>query len=291
MRCELFLPALAERPRKETHASEELEAALAAIEERARAANPGVEVAAATFFAYVAERVPADRPVLASLARMATDDIYLACACAGGDARAVARFDEILDKEVAVALAQVQIPGADLGDIKQKLRQRLLLADDRPQPYIVDYAGRGDLRAWVKVVAVRDALQIRRKLKREVLVEHAEVPLDEAIDPELREIKKMYVADFKDAFQASLRGLAARERNLLRHHFLHGLNIDEIGGIYGVHRATVARWIAKAREDLLRATRLRLMDKLNANSADVESIMALVKSNLDASISRLLVDD
>jgi RNA polymerase sigma-70 factor (ECF subfamily) len=287
MRCDLFLPGLPEKRRRDTAAGQELEDLLAAAEGEARRAHPGVDVPAEMFFPYVAARMPDDRPVVKALGRIMTSDLYLACGCTLKLPAALQRFDDILEREVDLALAQLPLPGADLGDIKQQLRHRLLVGDDAR---IGEYAGRGDLRAWVKVVAVRDALQIRRKLKREVVVSEVDIPIMAGSDPELNEIKRMYRHDFKIAFEAALQALTPKQRNLLRHHFLHGLNIDEIGALYGVHRATVARWIAKTRDGLLDDTRERLMARLKSNHESIESLMALVRSNLDFSISRCLRD-
>jgi transposase len=38
----------------------------------------------------------------------------------------------------------------------------------------------------------------------------------------------------------------------LRYHHVDGLNIDEIGAIYRVHRVTAFRWLEKAKEQLVR---------------------------------------
>ena len=48
----------------------------------------------------------------------------------------------------------------------------------------------------------------------------------------------------------ALERLSPRERNVLRMHYGHALSIDAIGRVYGVHRATVARWLSTARESL-----------------------------------------
>src|SRR5207244_2837986 len=74
-------------------------------------------------------------------------------------------------------------------------------------------------------------------------------------DPELDHIRARYAAPFKDAFQGALRGLSTQDRNILRLHLVDGLNIEQIGGIYNVHRATVARWIAASRQALVEETR------------------------------------
>ena len=61
-----------------------------------------------------------------------------------------------------------------------------------------------------------------------------------------------------------------------------------IGSIYRVHRATASRWLVRAREALLDGVRRSLMDQLGANAAEVESILVLVHSQLDLSLSRIL---
>src|SRR5437667_270564 len=68
-------------------------------------------------------------------------------------------------------------------------------------------------------------------------------------------IRGRYLEDFRGALAASFRQLAPRERALLRLHFVNGLNIEAIGTAYGVHRATVARWLVAIRRDLLDQTR------------------------------------
>jgi len=58
-----------------------------------------------------------------------------------------------------------------------------------------------------------------------------------------------------------------------------------------VHRATVARWIAKARETLLTETRTLLMKRLRVDQNEFESIMRLIQSRFDVSIHHFLKKD
>src|SRR5262245_24377427 len=69
-----------------------LSAALEAIGAAGRAAWPGVEVASDALAAYLAERAPDQTEPLAALRAMQTTDLYLACGCARGDAKAIAHF-------------------------------------------------------------------------------------------------------------------------------------------------------------------------------------------------------
>lgn len=78
---------------------------------------------------------------------------------------------------------------------------------------------------------------------------------------------------------------------MLRYNVLKGLNIAEIGAIYQVHRATVARWIAHARELLLQSTRERLTQRLHAADHELDSILRLIESQMDVSLRRCLDDD
>ena len=75
---------------------------------------------------------------------------------------------------------------------------------------------------------------------------------------------------------------------MLRLRLLDGLNIDQIGGIYGVHRATVARWIASAREQVLAGTRRELENMLDISDSEFDSLVKLVQSRIDLSISQFL---
>jgi RNA polymerase sigma-70 factor, ECF subfamily len=88
----------------------------------------------------------------------------------------------------------------------------------------------------------------------------------------------------------SLRDLSCAELAgaLLRYNVLEGLNIEEIGKIYGVHRATVARWITAARESILGRTRDELERRFGITAVEIDSIVRLVQSRLDVSMERVL---
>ncbi len=82
--------------------------------------------------------------------------------------------------------------------------------------------------------------------------------------------------------------LSPGERNLLRQHFSDGLTVDEIGALHGVHRATAARRVAKARSQLFAGTRRTLMDNLGLNRSELDSVMRMIESNVHVSVQRNL---
>ena len=76
--------------------------------------------------------------------------------------------------------------------------------------------------------------------------------------------------------------------------WIHGLgeqsrSLDAIARIYHVHRATVVRWLAAVRDDLESAVSARLWQDLGISPSEIRSLWKAVRSDVDVSLSRLLV--
>jgi RNA polymerase sigma-70 factor (ECF subfamily) len=107
-------------------------------------------------------------------------------------------------------------------------------------------------------------------------------------NPELLVMKARYRDEFREAFGEAVARLAPRDRNLLRYQLLDGLTTHQIGTIYRVHRVTITRWLKKARDNLLEETRSLLIARLRVEPQEFNSIMGLIQSQLDLSLSRVL---
>ena len=129
-------------------------------------------------------------------------------------------------------------------DVVQQLFTRLLVGcGDRPAD-IVKYNGSGRLASWLRIAALREANNALRRTKREV-ANDVDKLLDRVIevtDPELDAVKQRYRERFKTTFQCAFAELDTRQRNVLRHQYVEGLNLDRIALLYGVARSTVAYW-------------------------------------------------
>jgi RNA polymerase sigma-70 factor, ECF subfamily len=283
-----FLAAQARLPPPETPPSThpDLETAIAGAIARARASWKDVDVADERFAEFLGGRVEA-----ADLDEARAPDLWAACACGAGDGRTIAAVETRYFPDVDVALGKMGLSADRIGDVKQGLRRVLFVGDPGAgvAPRITEYRGSGDLRAWLRVTAMRAALKLLRK-------ENRETPTDDALlearahedDPELAYMKAAYRASFKVAFQEALESLHARERTLLKQQIVDGLGIDELGALYQVHRATAARWVQSAREKLLTRTRRTFMLNARISSDECESIMRMVRSQLDVSLHRRL---
>jgi RNA polymerase sigma-70 factor (ECF subfamily) len=266
-----------------------LEDALEVAWAAARAAWPELALDRERFAAHLAARATDGDPA-AVLAALHVEDLYLACACEAGDAAALAAFERRHRDDARVVL-RIDASPAFLDEVQQQLRLHLFV---RQPPKIAEYSGRGALAAWVRVVALRLGQMCKRAQLRDPAppAAFADADSDDAElageDPELDHIKRRYQREFNEAVAQAVRNLPPRERTILRLNVIDRLNIDKIGGLYGVHRATVAAWIASARRAILDETRRQLQETLALDGSGLDSLIGLLRSRLDVSLSQLL---
>jgi RNA polymerase sigma-70 factor (ECF subfamily) len=246
---------------------------------------PTVNLPPDVFVAYVRDRLPTDVPPAVALRQMHVSDLYLVCACARGDVPALAAFDEHCLSQLDRVLGKMGIDADVTAEIKQDIRASVLVGA-AGQAEIVDFSGRGDLRGWVRVMAVHRAFRRQCRARREVPAEDDELLQRLVVpgNPELDYAKKLYRQEFTQAFEGALRALPDRERTLLRQHYVDGLTIDELGKLYRMHRSTAARLVVRARGLVLEATRAQMMSRLEVHSQDLDSIIRMIRSQLDISL-------
>ena len=267
---------------------DELQALLVDIISAAQHTYPTISVPPAVFAAYLGERLSAGVAPRAALRQLHVADLYLACACARGDVRGFAAFEDHCLSQLDSVLRRMGI-GADLiAEVKQDIRHRVLVGDGK-RAQISDFAGRGDLRAWVRVMAVRQALRRVGRARREASQDDDELLRRIAApgNPELDYMKAAYRAEFKQAFEGALQALSDRERTLLCQHYVDALTIDQLATLYGMHRSTAARLLASARAAVLDATRARMMSRLDVQPADLDSILRMIQSRLAISFGAM----
>lgn len=227
---------------------------------------------------------------LAALPSLALGDLFLACACAAGEPAALAAFDAEQLRPLGSALARTGAALATIDEVLQLVRVQLLVARDGAPPGIADYGGRGNLRSWLRVTALREVVRASARAEREVPLEDERLleSLFPAADPDRGHLQGLHYPEVKAAFEEALSALAPKERLLLRQSVLDGVSIDRIGALNGVHRATAARWVERARERLVARTRRGLARRLGASPSETESVLRLCLSRLDVSLQRLL---
>jgi RNA polymerase sigma-70 factor (ECF subfamily) len=251
-----------------------------------REAWPGINIGYDDFVAYVDERWTGAARRKAH-ARASLMELYLACGCALGDTAALCRFEELFFCEIDEEAKRIEgSPPPE--EARQILRIKLFVADPGQRPRIAEYSGRGALRTWVRMTAMRTLLALARREVRQVPIESAALTLlvGTGEDPELKYLKCLYSNEFRCAFEQAFLDLGYRDRNVLRFVFAEGLSVDAIGHLYRVHRATAARWVVKAHEKLAASVKRAMRHRLGVSENECSTILRLIESELDITLER-----
>lgn len=214
---------------------------------------------------------------------LAAGDLYLACACAAGVPAALEAFERQLLTQVPAFVRRIDAAPSFADEVTQTLSELLFVG---AQPKIVEYSGRGPLAGWLRVVAVRLALKLRRKEESRPRPPSTSEP--HSIDPEIAYLKEQYSREFNLSIEMVLRTLPLDERTLLKLYYLDGLTIEQIGTLDRVNASTVSRRLAAIRKTVLDDVRQRLQQRLSLSSTDLASLLQLVRSQLDISLPGLL---
>lgn len=245
----------------------------------ARAMYPGIGLDDAAFLAHLATKLPSPGAgAEASNARVV--ELFLAWAAARRDEIAIGYFEHETFGEVEAAYRRFSGLGVTLDDVKQRLREKLFLTSP---PAVLGYAGTGALRGWVRAAVLHMLLNIAQRETHEEPTSDDdlfEVVIGAEPSAEAAYVKLACREQFEAAFAVAMGALSDREKSVLRHAFVDRRNVDDIGAIYGVHRATAARWVAAARDHLVESTRTDLIGRLGISEAEARSIIAAALSGV-----------
>lgn len=249
----------------------------------ARRAWPAVTLGYQVFAAHVEGFVTPGPPDIAHAA-----ELFLACACGQGDARALAMLEDSYLTPARGFLLRLDRRPEFIDEVIQELRTRLLLGERRR---ILHYGGRGPLIAWLRIAATRIAIDLLRAAKP-AGVETSEVEeLPQAdLGPEVQMLREAYRDLFAEALSASVGELSVADRTLLRRHMVDKLTLEEIARPYGVHPATIARRLAGIREEISESVRLRLAagHRDHGGATSLESVAQAIRSEVQISLTALL---
>ncbi len=237
----------------------------------------------------LAARAP-ERDVADYLARCHPDELALAQAASRGHPEAIARLERDHRGVLDAVCARYAGPALAVADLRQILREKLYVAPPGERPRLAEYSGQGKLASWLRITAVRLCLDLARRKDRarEAPTADGELAMPDPRDLSLEVIKAEYRAAVAEAMRDAAARLELADRHLLHQHFVAGLSIDELGVALGIHRATAARRVARAREAYLADVRGLLAARLGLARDELDGVIGMVLSRLDVSISRLL---
>jgi RNA polymerase sigma-70 factor, ECF subfamily len=214
-------------------------------------------------------------------------DLYLACAAGNGNHAAVRVIEERYIARLPARIRRLGAASENVGDVLQTVRERLFSGQ---LPRIRAYNGAGPLEQWIKVVAIRTAIDLHRTDKSIPRVEGAwlETVAPVESDASALMMKVEYKREMEVAIRELVTQLSARDRAILRLHVVEGVSVEKIAASYGVHRVTVARWVWNAGETLLDALRARFREKFGIVPGEFDSLARLARSQLSIDLAALL---
>jgi RNA polymerase sigma-70 factor (ECF subfamily) len=219
-------------------------------------------------------------------------DLFLACACAEGIPEALRQFHAAFIDNVEGYLRSLRPTPEIVDETRQLLLESLFVGTSGKRPTILQYQGRGALGGWVRVCAVRTALDLLEAQKTRAPRVDDAVEVARAIvpdgDPELELIRASCADEVSAALRAAMASLSRRDRSLLRLAFVDGIPPARIGAMYGVHRTTAMRWIGAVQEEVLARTRARMIEIGRLSPSECDRVFGWVKSRIDISLAPLL---
>jgi len=213
-------------------------------------------------------------------------DLWLACACALGDPGAIVAFERAHRATIERAIGKIDRAFVDEGT--QAILVSLLVRTPEAAPRVATYGGRSSLRTWLATVATHAAFKMARRPAEQPHESVGGLTYAIGDEPEIALAKARYRPELEAALRAALAGLDARQAVLLRLHHGQGWSIDRLGESYRVGRSTAARWVAAARDALLAETKRVLRERLGLTPSELQSIVMVLRSEIDASLVRLL---
>lgn len=154
-------------------------------------------------------------------------------------------------------------------DVKQALRHKLLV-----EKKLGEFSGTGSLPRWLKTVAARLAVDLRRG-SREDAVEDAVLTAllpptgnleSQAVTVQAREV-------LREAVHAALGALPDRDRLFVQHYHLDGMTLTAIGQLYSVAPSTVMRSLDRTVERIRELVRDHLAKAHGLEQASIDSLV------------------
>jgi RNA polymerase sigma-70 factor (ECF subfamily) len=253
---------------------------------RGRAAHPKLALCEEDFGRFLA-RASEGRGE-AGADRLPMEDLFLACACACEIAGAAEAFEARLGRIVRRAVARVLATAAERDEAEQRVRQHLLVRGEEGPPRIASYRGDGPLEGWVSVAAIRLAVSMGRSATAERRLRAKAAGEAAGANPELLLMKGELAREFEAAVEEALGRLDDRERLVLRLYLVSGMKLAAIARSLGVTPQAISRQLEKVRTSVLADVHRRLGERLALPKGELASVVRLVASRLNVSISRLL---
>ena len=246
---------------------------------------------------------PAARKALGEFsASLNCDDLCLALACAKGDEVAWEDFcrdyrgyminiSRTMTQDAGAAEQLADSTFAELYGLRESAGSRV--------SKFSFYSGRGSLRGWLRAVVFQLSADHHRQTNRLVQTDEPEDmdrlvragPEPERADPsELEFVRERYSAAVSAALRRAIGELETRERLLLAYYYYDDMTLREIGEVFGVHEATISRWLTKVQKRARKFVEKGLARDHGFNRREVSEAIELAAERMDINVREYLFE-
>ncbi|HYV04204.1 MAG TPA: sigma-70 family RNA polymerase sigma factor, partial [Blastocatellia bacterium] len=161
------------------------------------------------------------------------------------------------------------------------------------------YSGRGSLRGWLRAVVFQLSADHHRQTNRLVQTDEPEDmdrlvragPEPERADPsDLEFVRQRYSTAVAAALRRAMGELETRERLLLTYYYYDDMTLREIGQVFGVHEATISRWLTKVQKHARKLVEKSLARDHRFNRREVSEAIELAAERMDINVREFLFD-
>ena len=216
-------------------------------------------------------------------------DWYIAVACSVNAPKAHDYFQAAYAEAIDSGARRIDTSQDFVSEVRQRVLELLFVGSPTSGPRIAQYKGQGPLAVWLRTTSKRVALRLGSANATPRLTSETALAdeLAEACDQELALLRAHYGSLFREALIATLRELPQRERVLLQLSFVAGMSTVRIAKMYHVNQSTISRQLQQVAHKTFDAAKTKLRAKLGVVSQELESILAIVRSHIEMTLSCL----
>ncbi len=212
-------------------------------------------------------------------------DLYLVQGCLRGDKTAPKHLLTRHRTTIDAALRRLRMPPDRAEEVRSTFYE-ILFVGEAGTPALARYGGHGSLDGWLRVAVSRSAHRLLRKTDRLELAD-PESFMQVWHEPERDALTHECKGAFRQAMTHAVSELSADERDALTEHYLRGLSIDALAQVWGVHRATAARRLARLRWKLRERVLAALETAMGVTPSSALRMVRGVQSQLEAGLDLL----
>lgn len=295
---QMFLTKLTEDTRHSWEDCANLEDRLATMLQHCQATWPELTVSPTQFVAHLAQHVRSDSEP-GTFSPYVSDQYLALGAVICGNAGVQLLNMHALNMQARL-LRKRRLSEEDIHELLHTLRVRLVVGTESSPPRLLRYSGSAPLASWLRAVTLnllhntrsrRNAQNLSidddSQLLHQLLPSHLSTSGTSEQSPIDRRFGKFVV---RDAMRTALHRLKPAQRLLLKLYYVDGLRMEQIAILQRSNKSTISRHIAAARAQILDSLRLELKQNLRMSTSEADSLVELVISSIEISLSKILTE-